>query len=598
MTHPTPGAILDGHACRFTVWAPGLHPVLRLLGPLSGDIELSPLPHGYHTATVEGVAPGQRYAFRVNGRDRPDPASRWQPDGVHAPSAVADPAFPWTDLAWRGVPMRDVVLYELHVGTFTAGGTFDSTIAELGRLRDLGITAVEIMPVAAFPGARNWGYDGVYPFAVQHSYGGPAGLKRLVDAAHARGLAVILDVVYNHLGPEGNYFREFAPYFTNHYRTPWGEPFNLDGPGSDAVRHFFLQNVLRWQDEFHLDGLRLDAVPFIKDASPEHLLAEMARVTQHEARRLGRPFLLIAESDLNDARMLRPPSVGGWGLDGQWSDDFHHALHAYLTGERFGYYADHGTLEGLALTLRDGYRLTGQYSHFRGRRYGAPAADVPGERFVIFSQNHDQVGNRMGSERLAAMVPRETLKVIAGLMLLSPFTPMLFMGEEYGETASFPFFIDHGDRRLTEDVRRGRRREFAAFFGKGEPPDPADPATFQMAKIDTSKARDGFGREMHAWHAELLRLRRTHPVLSGSGREGLEAQALEETGTLVMRRRSEAGEVLMAAHFGEARRVALPARAGTWRLLAASAGVTDARSDGELVADLPARSFTAWGYAG
>jgi len=586
MTHPTPGAHLDVAGCGFVVWAPSAAPTLRLLGPLTGDVALSPLPHGYHFARVPGVAAGQRYAYRVRGNDRPDPASRSQPDGVHAASAVVDPAFPWTDHGWRGVAMRDAVLYELHVGTFTREGTFDAAIAELARLRDLGVTAIEIMPVAQFPGVRNWGYDGVCLFAVQHSYGGPAGLKRLIDAAHAHGLGVILDVVYNHLGPEGNYLREFGPYFSDQYRTPWGEPFNLDGPGSDAVRHYFLQNALRWQDEFHLDGLRLDAVPFIKDAAPEHLLAEMARLTGARARELGRPFLLIAESDLNDARMLRPPSVGGWGLDGQWADDFHHAIHAHLTGERFGYYVDHGTLEGVAVALRDGYRLTGQFSTFRGRRHGAPAPDVPAERFVFFTQNHDQVGNRPGAGRLAAMLPPATLKVVAGVLLLSPYTPMLFMGEEYAETAPFPFFIDHGDRRLSEAVRKGRRREFAPFFGGEEPPDPSAVATFEMAKLDTSKAREGFGGEMHEWHAELLRLRRTHPVLTTSGREGLEVQALGEV--LVMRRRSPAGEVLMEANFGAGPcRITSPA--GEWSLLAASVGRPGVGDE------LPARSFTAWG---
>ena len=334
---------------------------------------MQPRAGGCHEAHIDDVGPGQRYFYRLDdGPDRPDPASRWQPDGVHGPSALTDPAFDWQDNGWTGVALRDMVLYELHIGTCTPEGTFDAAVGQLERLRDLGVNAIEIMPVAQFPGWRNWGYDGVYPFAVQHSYGGAAGFKRFVNAAHRRGVAVLLDVVYNHLGPEGNYFRHYGPYFTDQYRNPWGDAINFDGHDSDAVRDFFIANARMWQDEFHLDGLRLDAAPCIRDASPRHILAEMADVTREQASRLGRPFHLIAESDLNDARMLRPAAVGGHGLDAQWSDDFHHALHAYLTGERNGYYVDHGRLEHLARAYRDAYVLTGQYSHFRGRRYAHP----------------------------------------------------------------------------------------------------------------------------------------------------------------------------------------------------------------------------------
>jgi maltooligosyltrehalose trehalohydrolase len=489
-----------------------------------------------------------------------------------------------------------MVLYELHVGTFTPGGTFDSAVAELPRLRELGVTALEVMPVAQFPGRRNWGYDGVYPFAVQDSYGGPEGLKRFVDAAHAHGLAVLLDVVYNHLGPEGCYFRDFGPYFTRSYRTPWGEPFNLDGPGSDAVRHYLLQNALWWQEELHLDGLRLDAVPFIKDASPEHFLAELARVTHANAERLGRPFTLIGESDLNDPRLVRPASVGGWGLDAAWSDDFHHSLHAYLTGERSGFYADHGALEDVAATLRDGYRLTGQYSRYRERRHGAPAPDVPGERFVLYTQNHDLVGNRPGSARLSAQLSPRLLKVLAGLTLLTPYTPMLFMGEEYGELAPFPYFIDHGCPLLSEKVRKGRHAEYAASLGRSELPDPASLETYLSARLDTSRALHGAGRELHDWYRGLLRLRRECPVLSGSGREGLDARALEEEGALVARRRSHAGEVLLTACLSQQpHTVTLDRASGAWSLtLASDSSVTWTCGPDGLRADLPGQSFTVW----
>lgn len=537
--------------------------VLRLVGPAHRDVPMTRGEWGYHLAEIE-CGPGQRYLYRIDGHERPDPASFSQPDGVHAASAVVDPAFAWTDQDWRGVEMRDVVLYELHVGSFTPGGTFDSAVAELDRLRDLGVTAVEVMPVAQCPGARNWGYDGVYLFAVQHSFGGPAGFKRFVDACHARGLGVVLDVVYNHLGPEGNYLRSFGPYFTASYHTPWGDAINFDGPGSDAVRHFFLCNALRWRDEFNLDGLRLDAVPCIKDSGAKHFLAELAEVTH----RPGRPFLLIAESDLNDARLLRPAEQGGYGLDAQWSDDFHHAIHAYLTGERRGYYVDHGPAENIARALRDAYVLSGQYSRFRDRRHGAPCDDRPGEQFVIFTQNHDQVGNRLRSDRLSAMVDDESLKVIAALMILSPYVPMLFMGEEYGERAPFPYFVDHGDRGLIDQVRRGRKREFADFIGRGEPPDPATEATYRLAKVDTAHAREGRGKVLHDWHRELIRLRRTHPVLAQLDRR---ATAVECDGELLLMRRSLGGhEVAVLANLGtQAARTPWPVDG--WRVLLESA---------------------------
>jgi maltooligosyltrehalose trehalohydrolase len=498
-----------------------------------------------------------------------------------------------------------MVLYELHVGTFTPEGTFDSAIVELPRLRELGVNAVEVMPVAHFPGWRNWGYDGVFPFAVQHSYGGAAGLKRLVDAAHAHGIAVVLDVVYNHLGPEGNYFRHYGPYFTEQYCNPWGEAINFDGPGCDGVRDFFLANALMWQEEFHLDGLRLDAVPAIRDASARHVLAEMAVLTAAQARRLGRPFHLIAESDLNDARLLRPAEVGGHGLAAQWSDDFHHALHAYLTGERGGYYADHGTLEHLARAYRDAYVLTGQYSHYRRRRYGGPAGDRPGEQFVIFAQNHDQIGNRPRGDRLSALVDFETLKLAAGLLLTAPYVPMLFMGEEYGETAPFPFFISHGDGRVIDAVRRGRKQEFTAFAWHCEPPDPQDERTFHLAKLRVDQAQHGRGKALHDWHGALLRLRRDQAALARPDRGSMEVHFREADGLLWVRRWAGDRQVLLVFHFSTAPGrlcLAVPERA--WRKLLDSAepawqgpgsaapGEIDGGSEVELT--LAPRAFVAY----
>jgi maltooligosyltrehalose trehalohydrolase len=355
---------------KFRVWAPRAKAVeVVLKGPAERRVGLEPEADGYYAAVVGDVAPEGDYVFRLNGEvERPDPASRWQPQGVHAPSRVLSESYAWLDERWRGLSLREAVIYELHVGAFTDEGTLDSAAAHLGELRDLGVTVVELMPLAQFPGERNWGYDGVYPFAVQHSYGGPVALKRFVDAAHQVGLGVMLDVVYNHLGPEGNYLSVYGPYFTDRYRTPWGDAVNFDGADSDPVRRYFLENALSWQTEFHLDGLRLDAVHAIRDFSAVPFLEELGETTRLQAERLKRPFHLIAESDMNMARHILPRSQGGYGLDAQWSDDFHHALHALMTGERSGYYMDFGGVEPLGRAWREGYAYTGQYSRYRRHR--------------------------------------------------------------------------------------------------------------------------------------------------------------------------------------------------------------------------------------
>ena len=427
----TLGAVPLGRGrCAFRVWAPACQRVeVCLLGPAARRVPLVADLAGYHAGIFEDVPPGTDYLYRLDDRvERPDPASRWQPQGVHGPSRVLDPTFPWSDSAWRGLPLRDYVLYELHVGAFTREGTFDGVAARLDELKELGVTAVELMPVAQFPGARNWGYDGVYPFAVQESYGGPAGLKRLVDAAHARGLAVVLDVVYNHLGPEGNYLGEYGPYFTDRYRTPWGSALNFDGAESDEVRRYFIENALYWQTEFHLDGLRLDAVHAIRDFSATPFLEELAEQCRRRAEALRRPFRLIAESDMNMARHILPRALGGFGLDAQWSDDFHHCLHALLTGERDGYYADYGGVGQLAKVWREGYAYTGEHSCFRRHRHGSSPRANAFEQFVVCAQNHDQVGNRMLGERFGALLSFERQKLAAGALLLSPFVPLFVHG--------------------------------------------------------------------------------------------------------------------------------------------------------------------------
>jgi maltooligosyltrehalose trehalohydrolase len=416
--------------------------------------------------------------------ERPDPASLFQPTGVHGPSQLVDlGSFSWTDQNWKPPALKRSVFYELHVGTYTDAGTFDAVIERLPELADLGITTIELMPVAQFPGARNWGYDGVYPYAVQNTYGGPGGLQRLVNAAHAHGLAVALDVVYNHLGPEGNYLSQFGPYFTDRYGTPWGKAINFDGAQSDPVRDFFIRNAIYWFEDYHIDVLRLDAIHGIFDGGAVHFLAELQERVAEAAMRLGRELALIAESDLNDRKVLRGREQGGYGIRAQWSDDFHHSLHAVLTHESQGYYADFGSVRDFATVLEQGWLYSGQYSRFRKRRHGNLATGIARSSFVVCSQNHDQIGNRARGERLGRLVDCEQLKLAAGATLLSPFVPLLFMGEEYGETAPFLYFTDHGDAELIEQVRSGRRAEFMEFAWHQDVPDPQDPGTFQASNL-------------------------------------------------------------------------------------------------------------------
>jgi maltooligosyltrehalose trehalohydrolase len=503
------GAIpLSDRRARFVAWAPGKSGLSVVI--FSGTEKVIPLEPrgGFHIAEVD-ASEGTQYMFRMpDGRNFPDPASRFQPEGVHRPSAIVDTRkFRWTDGEFRGHSLRDLIIYELHVGTFTPEGTFEAAIGRLNDLAELAVTAVEIMPVSQFPGSHNWGYDGVYPYAVQNSYGGPRGLQSFVNAAHEKGLSVILDVVYNHLGPEGNYFSNFGPLFTKKYSTPWGEAINYDGAESDAVRSFFIQNALYWLRDFHIDGLRLDSVHGIYDFGAHHFLAELKEEVLELANRSGRTLHVIAESDLNDSRLLHDARHGGYGLDAQWSDDFHHALHVLLTGEKGGYYADFGSIADLATTMRDGWLYAGQFSRFRRRRYGNSPKGIATDRFVVYSQNHDQVGNRAGGERLADLVDLQGLKMAAAVTLLSPFVPLLFMGEEYGEKRPFLYFTSHGDHDLIEAVRKGRRDEFAAF-GWTEIPDPQSEATFERSKLNYGTKDEAQHRILWNLYRELIALRK------------------------------------------------------------------------------------------
>jgi maltooligosyltrehalose trehalohydrolase len=548
------GAIwLGDHRCRFRVWAPLSDAVhLHIVGPESRDVRMEPKNLGYHKVFVDGIAPGTRYLYRLsNGNEFPDPVSRYQPDGVHGPSEVISPRFDWRDQAWFGIPIEDYVIYELHVGTFTPEGTFDAVIPHLDELADLGITAIELMPVAQFAGTRNWGYDGVYPFAVQNSYGGPYGLKRLVSACHGRGLAVILDVVYNHIGPEGNYLPRFGPYFTERYKTPWGPAINFDSAYSDEVRHFFISNALEWITDYHVDALRLDAVHAILDHSAVNFLEEVGEAVQERGTMLNRRAYVIAESALNDTRLIRPRELGGYGLDAQWNDDFHHSLHTLLTRERQGYYVDFGDFQHMAQAFSEGFVYSGRYSVTRRRRHGNSSRGVPSGKFVVYAQNHDQIGNRMMGERLGELVSFEAYKLASSIVLLSPFVPLLFMGDEYGETAPFQYFVSHSDPTLVEGVRRGRREEFAAFKWQGEAPDPQDERTFRRSKLNHSLKLERQHKALVAFHKELIHVRKSLPALRRLSKDQMDVVSLEEDAVLVVRRWNGSNEVIAIFNFSE-----------------------------------------------
>src|SRR3954471_14364413 len=479
----------------FRVWAPRPGSLaLRLRGE---DLPLGEPDYlGFYEVQADAEH-GDDYFYVVDGNELPDPWTRWQPDGLRGPSRVFEPRA--LD-AFQPPALEDLVVYELHVGTFTRDGTFDSAIGKLAGLAELGVNAIELMPVAEFPGRRGWGYDGVYLSAAQSSYGGPEALQRLVEAAHAHGIAVILDVVYNHLGASGVKAMEaYGPYFTDKYETFWGKAINYDDEWSDPVREWVCESAVGWIRDFRIDGLRLDAIHAIFDSRPEHIVAEVARRV-HEANPRA---LVIAESGMNDPKVMRPPTLGGWGCDAAWADDFHHALRVLLTGDREGYYAEFGQVAQLAKAFYRPHVHDGTWSSFRKRRFGAPADDVPPERFVVFGQNHDQVGNRAYGDRL----PEQARPLAAFCTLLAPFTPMLFMGEEYGERAPFQFFTDHIDEKIAAATREGRRREFAAFEQFGEEiPDPQSPVTFEASKLTRERDPD-----IQRLYAELLAARRRLP---------------------------------------------------------------------------------------
>jgi maltooligosyltrehalose trehalohydrolase len=537
------GAIYSNSITEFSVWAPQAARVdLELTAPRSEIHSLLRNDLGYWQ-TILPVLPGTRYRYQVNGtKSFPDPASTSQPEGVHLASEVTDRNFPWKDAAWSGISLKEMILYELHTGTFSRTGTFAGIIAGLDYLAGLGINTIEIMPVGQFPGDRNWGYDVAFPFAVQHSYGGPQELKALVNAAHRKGIAVVLDVVYNHLGPEGNYLNEFGPYFTDKYHTPWGKAINFDDRWSDGVRNYYLQNALMWLDEFHIDGLRLDAVHAIYDLSALHFMKQLADAVDGLSQKLHIKKTLIAELDLNDPRYLDAPGEGGYGLDGQWVDEFHHALHVILTGEKQEYYEDFGSLENLQKAFARKFVYDGNYSVQRKRFFGAPAGHHPWSRYVVFAQNHDQVGNRPAGDRLTKTLNLEQLKLAAATVLLSPFVPLLFMGEEYGETHPFLFFSNHSDNALIAALRKGRMKEFSIDSSK-DLPDPQDIVTFNRSKLSAESKRKS-NPPLLQFYRKLIQLRKTREALRGKEKPSFASQVLIPEAGLLSVVRSHNGDRL------------------------------------------------------
>ncbi len=545
---------LGNNHCQFTVWAPLLEKVaVEIVAPKTRLIPMQPCGRGYWQTTASEIVPGTLYLYQLGeNTTRPDPASYFQPQGVHASSQVVDHSiFNWKDVDWAGIGLEKLIIYELHVGTFTSEGNFTAIIPRLNQLQELGINAIQLMPVAQFPGDRNWGYDGVYPFAVQNSYGGVNGLKQLVDACHQRGIAVILDVVYNHFGPEGNYTSDFAPYFTDKYKTPWGSAINFDDAHSNGVRNFFIENALYWFREYHIDALRLDAIQAIYDFGAKHFLAELTEKVTEFSQQQGRKFYLIAESDLNDVRVINPLELGGYGIDAQWSDDFHHSLHTLLTGEQKGYYQDFGRCEDLEKALQESFVYSWQYSPYRQRYHGSFAGERASSQFVICSQNHDQIGNRMIGERLSQLLSFEALKLAAGAVLLSPYIPLLFMGEEYGEEVPFLYFISHGDPDLIEAVRQGRKAEFKAFQWQGYPPDAQSPETFRRCQLNWQQRTEGKHQALLRFYQQLIQLRHQIPALRELERKNLEVSSVETDQLILFRRWSQNSQVFCLMNFSD-----------------------------------------------
>lgn len=560
---------LGNNQCHFSVWAPEKKSmVLHIVHPGEKKISMKKEDFGYFSIEAKDVKPGTRYFYTPDGeKDFPDPASHYQPEGVHGPSEVVDHrSFKWNDQTWHGALLKNLIFYEIHIGTFTSEGTFQAIIPLLDDLVSTGINAIELMPLSQFPGNRNWGYDGAYPYSVQNSYGGPEGLKLLINECHQRSIAVYLDMVYNHIGIEGNYFERFAPYFTARYSTPWGKALNYDGEWSDGVREYITQNPVHWLENYHVDGLRLDAIHTIFDNGAVHLWELMHEKIEPYEVRLGKKFYFIAESDLNDPRVIRSKEMGGYRFDAQWLDDFHHALYVLLDKKGISLYEDFGMMEQLAKAYTDGFVHSGEYVRFRKRKYGASSAGIPGNKFVVFNQNHDQVGNRVMGERLSVLIDFERLKLAAAALLLSPYIPLFFMGEDYGEDNPFFYFVSFSDEKLVEGVREGRKKEFENLKWKTDPPDPQDVNTFQLSKINWNKRSMGYHKIILEWHKELIHLRQTLPALQNMDKNYIRVYPVNQKGLLMYRRsENEQQHFIAVLNFSEEElEFTLPANPTNW----------------------------------
>ena len=543
---------LDNGLAAVVLWAPNADKAAIKLLDDNIIIPLIKTERGYWELQSDKIKPYDKYKFVVNDhKELPDPASLSQPDGVHGASQAIDlTAMQWTNGGWQNIPLAQYLIYELHTGTFTPEGTFKGITSKRQYLKNLGITAIEIMPVAQFPGERNWGYDGVFPYAVQNSYGGAKGLMELVDACHSAGLAVILDVVYNHVGPEGNYFNEFGPYFTDKYNTPWGSAINFDDAQSDEVRNYFVKNVLMWFRDFHIDALRMDAVHAIKDLGTKHILQEIKEAVNELIAETGRKHYLIIEFDLNDKRFIDPIEQRGYGMDGQWIDEFHHALRVTAGEKPSGYYSDFSGVAHLAKSYQDAYVYDGQYSPQRQKTFGIKT-DNPGEQFVVFSQNHDHVGNRMLGERSSTLFSFEMQKLMAAAVMVSPYLPMLFMGEEYCEKNPFLYFVSHGDKELIEAVRKGRKAEFASFHAEGEAPDPQAEETFDRSKLNWDSLNEKQHQVMLHYYKQLIALRKQLPALHTLNRNNLKISFNEVEQNLILHRWQDNQHVYCFMNFSD-----------------------------------------------
>lgn len=572
--HYIPGVRFDRNGkAIIAVWAPLAGSVALCIYKNNRKIDMQSRPYGYWYLETAELHPGDWYKFVLDGQEFPDPASLSQPDGVHSFSQAIDiTAFQWNDTQWKNPPLEKYIFYELHVGTFTQEGNFEGLQKKLRYLKKLGITAIELMPVGQFPGNRNWGYDGVYPYAVQNTYGGPRGLQQLVDACHKQKLAVVLDVVYNHLGPEGNYFSRYAPYFTGKYCTPWGQAVNYDDAWCDGVRNYYIENALMWFRDFHIDALRMDAVHAIKDLSAQHLLQELRQRTDELCATTGRQHYLIVECDLNDSRYISPLKEKGLGMEAQWNDEFHHALRVAAGEPRKGYYADFNGLEHLAKSYKDAYVYDGNYSPHRLRKFGSKATTTRGSKFVVFSQNHDQAGNRMLGERTSTLVSFEMQKLMAGAVMVSPYLPLLFMGEEWSEPAPFCYFISHSDLGLVEAVRKGRKEEFKAFHIDSDIPDPQSEETFMNSKLNWALHDEELNSFMLRYYKELISVRKQQPAIYHLDRRQVTVSHDEDQKILILQRQHRDQRVICLMNFSAAERnVDLPAANDNWFKLLDSA---------------------------